>query len=114
MSFRLVLDALSFARSLLRSRSSLAAENFFLRKQLTFYVERERRPRTKNATRFTMATLTRLFDWTNALVVVTPDTLIEEVLQNHATRMESESEGSFDVALAPKRCDRDPARSPRD
>ena len=72
-----VLDALTFARNLLRSQSALAAENLFLRKQLTFYVERELTPRrTDNATRFTMATLTRLLNWKDALVVVKPDTLI--------------------------------------
>ncbi len=72
-----VLDAVALARNLLRSRSALAAENLFLRKQLTFFVERERPPRrTDNATRFTMATLSRLFDWKDALVVVKPDTLI--------------------------------------
>jgi transposase InsO family protein len=70
-------DLFSFARNLLRSRSSLAAENLFLRKQLAFFVEREHKPRrTDNATRFTMANLSRLFDWKNALVVVKPDTLI--------------------------------------
>jgi len=72
-----VVDAFTFARNLLRSRSALAAENLFLRKQLSFFVEREQRPRrTDNATRLTMATLSRLFDWKNALVVVNPDTLI--------------------------------------
>lgn len=72
-----VLDIVRFARNLVRSRSALAAENLFLRKQLTFFVERERPPhRTDNATRFTMATLSRLFDWKQALVVVEPDTLI--------------------------------------
>ena len=32
----IVLDAIAFARNLCRSRSALAAENLFLRKQLTF------------------------------------------------------------------------------
>ena len=72
-----VFDALTFARNLLHSQSALAAENLFLRKQLTFFVEREQAPRrTDNATRFTMAALTRIFDWKNALIVVKPDTLI--------------------------------------
>ncbi len=72
-----VFDAIALGRNLLRSRSALAAENLFLRKQLTFFVEREQTPRrTDNATRFTMATLSRLFDWRDALVVVKPDTLI--------------------------------------
>ena len=70
-------DALTFARNLPHSRTSLAAENPFLRKQLTFYVEREQTPRrTDNATRFTMATLAKLFEWKDALVVIKPDTLI--------------------------------------
>ena len=60
-----------------RSRSALAAENLFLRKQLTFFVERKQAPRrTDNATRVTMATLAMLFDWKEALIVVKPDTLI--------------------------------------
>ena len=73
----IVLDAIAFARNLCRSRSALAAENLFLRKQLTFFVERKQAPRrTNNATRLTRATLTRLFDWKEALVVVKPDTLV--------------------------------------
>jgi len=72
-----VLNALAFARNLARSQGALAAENLFLRKQLTFFVEREQTPRrTDNATRFTMAALARMFDWNNALIVVKPDTLI--------------------------------------
>ena len=72
-----VFDALTFARNLLHSRSALAAENLFLRKQLTFFVEREQTPRrTDKATRFTMAALARMFDWKNDLIVVKPDTLI--------------------------------------
>ena len=72
-----VLDALAFARNLLRSRSALAAENLFLRKQLTFFIEREQTPRrTDNSTRFTMVTLAKLFEWRNSLIVVKPDTLI--------------------------------------
>ena len=63
----IVLDAIAFARNLCRSRSALAAENLFLRKQLTFFVERKQAPlRTDNATRVTMATLARLFDWKEA------------------------------------------------
>ena len=73
----IVLDAIAFARNLCRSRSALAAENLFLRKQLTFFVERKQAPlRTDNATRLTMATLARLFDWKEALIVVKPDTLV--------------------------------------
>ena len=39
----IVLDAIAFARNLCRSRSALAAENFFLRKQLRFLSSVSRR-----------------------------------------------------------------------
>ena len=61
----------------LRSKSSLAAENLFLRKQLAFYKERRIKPRrTDNPTRLTLVWLSRWFDWRNALTVVTPKTFI--------------------------------------
>jgi len=61
----------------LRSKSSLAAENLFLRKQLAFYQERKIKPRrTDNPTRLTLVWLSRWFDWRNALTVVTPKTFI--------------------------------------
>jgi putative transposase len=61
----------------LRSRSSLAAENLFLRKQLAFYRERGIRPgRTSQSTRLTLLWLSRCFDWRSALTVVTPRTFI--------------------------------------
>jgi putative transposase len=73
----IAVEALTFVRNFFRSRASLAAENLFLRKQLTFFGERERPPhRTDKATRFTMARLSGLFDWKDALVVVQPDTLV--------------------------------------
>ena len=72
-----VLDSIAFARNLVRSEGALAAENLFLRKQLSYFVEREQTPRlTEKATRFTMAVLARLFDWKNVLIVVKPDTLV--------------------------------------
>jgi hypothetical protein len=56
----LLSDLLRLSRSTLRSRSHLAAENLFLRKQLACYVERQVRPnRPDNATRITLALLTR-------------------------------------------------------
>jgi hypothetical protein len=61
----------------LRSKSSLAAENLFLRKQLAFYQERKIKPRrTDNPTRLTLVLLSRWFDWRNTLAVVTPKTFI--------------------------------------
>jgi putative transposase len=60
-----------------RSRTSLVAENLFLRKQLAFYQEHQLRPqRLTDAARFTLVLWSRLFDWKSALVVVRPDTLI--------------------------------------
>jgi transposase InsO family protein len=60
-----------------RSRRALAAENLFLRKQLALFQERKVKPRTADdATRWIMATLSRLFAWRDALWNVKPDTLI--------------------------------------
>ena len=60
-----------------RSRSALAAENLFLRKQLALFQERKVRPRrAHDSTRWVMATLCRMFQWRDALVCVKPDTLI--------------------------------------
>ena len=55
----------------LRSRTSLAAENLFLRKQLAFYQERKVKPRrADNLTRLTLVLLSRWFNWRDALIVV--------------------------------------------
>jgi hypothetical protein len=57
--------------------TSKDAEILFLRKQLALYQEREVRPRRADrTTRISMALLARLFDWRDALVIVTPRTLI--------------------------------------
>ena len=67
----------SWIGSCTRSHSALVAENLFLRKQLAFYQERETRPRRlTDAARFSLALWSRLFDWTDALVIVKPETLI--------------------------------------
>jgi hypothetical protein len=59
------------------ARSALAAENLFLRKQLALFQERKVRPRrADDATRWMMASLSRMFQWRDALVKVKPDTLI--------------------------------------
>jgi hypothetical protein len=61
----------------LRAKTSLAAENLFLRKQLAFYQERNIRPRRlDNPTRVTLVWLSRWFDWRDALTLVTPKTFI--------------------------------------
>jgi len=51
----LSVDLLRFLKAAMRSRSSLVAENLFLRKQLAFYEEHEVKPR-----RLTDAALQRL------------------------------------------------------
>src|SRR5216683_2249171 len=51
------------------SRSTLAAENLFLRKQLALFQERKIKPRrADDSTRWMMATLSRMFQWRDALV----------------------------------------------
>ena len=73
----LLFDLLRLSRSTLRSRSHLAAENLFLRKQLACYVERQARPkRPDNATRITLALLSRVVAWREWLTIVRPDTLV--------------------------------------
>jgi len=71
------LDLLTFFRLILRTSQAVAAENLFLRKQFALYVERQTKPhRATDAVRFTLAQLSALFDWRDALIVVKPDTLI--------------------------------------
>ncbi len=61
----------------LRSNSSLAAENLFLRKQLGFYQERKIKPRrTSYPAQVTLILLSRWFNWRSAVTVVTPRTFI--------------------------------------
>jgi putative transposase len=61
----------------LRSRTSLGAENLFVRKQLAFYQERKIKPRrADNPTRLTLVLLSRWFNWRDALTVVRPRTLL--------------------------------------
>jgi hypothetical protein len=77
LGLNLVADLLHFLGLSLRSKSSLAAENLFLRKQLAFYHERRIKPgRTSQSTRLTLLWLSRWFDWRGALTVVTPRTFI--------------------------------------
>jgi len=54
-------DLASLARSAMRSRAQLAAENLFLRKQLGLYQERRAKPRrADDATRVVLVGLSRL------------------------------------------------------
>jgi len=73
----LVADGMRFITLLARSRSSLAVENLFLRKQLAFYQERKIKPRRfDNVTRFILVLISRGFAWQDALANVTPKTFI--------------------------------------
>jgi putative transposase len=72
-----VVDLVRLARLAVHSRSALAAEKLFLRKQLAMFQERKVKPRrADDATRWMMAALSRAFPWGNSLVNVKPDTLI--------------------------------------
>jgi putative transposase len=72
-----VVDLVRLARLAAYSQGALAAENLFLRKQLALFQERKGKPRrADDATRWTMATLSRMFPWRNTLVNVKADTLI--------------------------------------
>jgi hypothetical protein len=74
---RLLADLAGLVVLLLVPRRSVAAENLFLRRQLALYQERGIKPRRIDATtRVSLALLSRLFDWRDALVVVRPETLI--------------------------------------
>jgi putative transposase len=73
----LLQDVVRFLLLGTRSRAALKAENLFLRKQLALYLERKAKPRrADDATRLTLALLSRLFAWKEALVIVRPETLI--------------------------------------
>jgi hypothetical protein len=70
-------DLASLARSVMRSRAQLAAENLFLRKQLALCQERHAKPRrADDATRIVLAGLSRFLEWRQLLVIVKPETLI--------------------------------------
>jgi putative transposase len=81
VALRTVFDVLADVARLgaltLHSRTQLAAENLFLRKQLALYLERQVKPRrADDATRIALVALSRWIDWRQLLVVVKPDTLI--------------------------------------
>ena len=74
---QVLIDFVRFLAFCLRPKTSLAAENLFLRKQLAFYQERKVKPRRgDNPTRVTMVLLSRWFKWRDALTIVRPRTLV--------------------------------------
>jgi len=73
----LAIDLGQFLRTSLRSRTALAAENLFLRKQLAPYRERQVRPRrASDPVRLALVLLARSFAWREALSIVQPATLL--------------------------------------
>jgi putative transposase len=69
---------LELFRLIFSSRTALIAENLFLRKQLTLFLEREIKPRrTTPALRLTLIALSRFFNWHEALVIVKPETFLK-------------------------------------
>lgn len=74
---RLLADVARFFCLQFRATRVLEAENLFLRRQLALFKERGVKPRRVDiATRISLAVLSRLFDWRDALVVVQPKTII--------------------------------------
>ena len=70
-------ETLRWFRLAFRSTQSVKAENLFLRRQLALYVERGVKPRRVDpVTRISLALLSRIFNWQDALVVVRPETMI--------------------------------------
>ena len=73
----LISDAFRLVLLLLRSSLAVRAENLVLRKQLAQYIERRVKPRrVDSVARISVALLTRLFEWRNAIVIVRPKTII--------------------------------------
>ena len=73
----MVSDAFRLVLLLLRPSAQIHAENLVLRKQLAQYIERGVKPRRVDAaTRISLALLSRLFDWHDAIVIVRPQTIL--------------------------------------
>jgi hypothetical protein len=75
--FALICGSLVWLRLTLRSTRTIQAENLFLRRQLSLYIERGIKPRRiDSVTRVRLTLLSKLFDWRDALGVVRPETLL--------------------------------------
>lgn len=71
------MDLVRFLEASLRSRTALAAENLFLRKQLALYRERHVKPRrASDPLRLTLVLLARGVAWREALTIAQPATLL--------------------------------------
>jgi hypothetical protein len=72
-----LVDLVRLAALFLRPTSSVRAENLVLRKQLATYIERGIKPRRlDHAGRVSLALLSKLFSWRDAVVIVRPSTVI--------------------------------------
>ena len=75
--WELLRDGVQFLNVASRSRTAVAAEVLFLRKQLAYYQDHQIRPRRlTDAARLSLVLWSRLFDWKEALMVVTPGTFV--------------------------------------
>ena len=73
----LLRDGWQFMYVIARPRTAVAGEVLFLRKQLAYYQDHNVRPhRLTDAARLSMVLWSRLFDWKEALAVVTPATFV--------------------------------------
>ena len=71
--WELLRDGLQFINVVARSRTAVAAEVLFLRKQLAYYQDHNIRPRRlTDAARLSLVLWSRFFDWKEALAIVTP------------------------------------------
>src|ERR1017187_2695662 len=75
--WELLRDGLQFMNVVARSRTAVAAEVLFLRKQLAYYQAHPIRPRRLgDAAGLSLVLWSRLFDWKEALAIVTPATFV--------------------------------------
>ena len=75
--WELLRDGLQFLNVVARSRTAVAAEVLFLRKQLAYYQDHQIRPRRlTDAARLSLVLWSRLFEWKEALAIVTPATFV--------------------------------------
>jgi putative transposase len=77
MGAALGIDLVRFLGVSLRSRTALAAENLFLRKQLALYREGQVQPRrASDPVRLGLVLLAQCFAWREVLAIVQPATLL--------------------------------------
>ncbi len=77
MLWELLRDGWQFLNVVARSRTAVTPEVLFLRKQLAYYRDHQIRPRRlTDAARLSLVFWSRLFDWKEALAIVTPATFV--------------------------------------